>query len=148
MSEIRLQCCYVLLKRVIQSLIVDFQKEFFQKVCLPLIFLDCLDEVRICPLNARMTTYTYHPNGNKISETDENGISTYYKYTSNVSTALAVQVTMLKCRSVVTGQLGITNKITITQEFQKKSGFTWSSINGRGTTKFTFTQFLNNLIPI
>ncbi len=39
MSEIRLQCCYVLLKRVIQSLIVDFQKEFFQKVCLPLIFL-------------------------------------------------------------------------------------------------------------
>lgn len=42
--------------------------------------LDCLDEVRICPLNARMTTYTYHPNGNKLSETDENGISTYYKY--------------------------------------------------------------------
>ena len=27
-----------------------------------------------------MTTYTYHPNGNKLSETDENGISTYYKY--------------------------------------------------------------------
>lgn len=65
-------------------------------------------------------------------------ISEYYLYTSNASTALTVSGTTLNCRSAVTGYSGITTKITITQEIQKKSGSTWRSINGRGTTKFTF----------
>ena len=39
-----------------------------------------IDEVRLMPANARMTTCTYSPQGNVTSKTDENGQTTYYKY--------------------------------------------------------------------
>lgn len=38
------------------------------------------DELRIIPVGARMTTYSYRPGIGKISETDSNGITVYYEY--------------------------------------------------------------------
>lgn len=38
------------------------------------------DELRIMPVNAQMTTYSYRPGVGKISETDVNGITVYYEY--------------------------------------------------------------------
>lgn len=39
-----------------------------------------LDEVRLHPLNARMTTYSYDLFGNLLSVNDDNNIITYYEY--------------------------------------------------------------------
>lgn len=39
-----------------------------------------IDEIRIIPYDARMTTYTYFPGIGKTSETDTNGMTTYYEY--------------------------------------------------------------------
>jgi YD repeat-containing protein len=39
-----------------------------------------IDEVRLMPLDARMTTCTYDDLGHKSSETDANGVTTYYEY--------------------------------------------------------------------
>lgn len=39
-----------------------------------------LDEVRLHPAGAQMTTATYHPIFGKTSETDPNGLTTYYEY--------------------------------------------------------------------
>jgi len=38
------------------------------------------DEIRVCPKDAKMTTYTYDPLVGMTSSTDENNISTYYEY--------------------------------------------------------------------
>lgn len=38
------------------------------------------DELRVIPVDARMTTYSYRPGVGKISETDSNGITVYYEY--------------------------------------------------------------------
>jgi YD repeat protein len=39
-----------------------------------------IDEVRVHPAIARMTTMTYKPGIGKVSDTDENGFTTYYEY--------------------------------------------------------------------
>lgn len=39
-----------------------------------------IDEVRLIPRNAMMTTCTYIPGVGKTSETDTNGVTTYYEY--------------------------------------------------------------------
>ena len=39
-----------------------------------------IDEIRIHPTMARMTTMTYKPGIGKISDMDENGFTTYYEY--------------------------------------------------------------------
>lgn len=40
----------------------------------------CLDELRLCPFDAQMTTYTYDPLIGLTSKTDENNIITFYHY--------------------------------------------------------------------
>lgn len=64
-------------------------------------------------------------------------ISLQYSYTQKVYSGISKSGNTVSCQSRVTGISGITTKITITQEIQKKSGTSWSSINGRGTTVFT-----------
>ena len=39
-----------------------------------------VDEVRVHPVGARMTTTTYLPGIGKTSESDENGRTVYYEY--------------------------------------------------------------------
>lgn len=39
-----------------------------------------IDEVRLIPKNASIVTYTYIPGVGKTSETDTNGVTTYYEY--------------------------------------------------------------------
>jgi YD repeat-containing protein len=41
-----------------------------------------IDEVRVYPADARMTTYTYDPLIGMTSSSDENNVTTFYEYDS------------------------------------------------------------------
>ena len=41
---------------------------------------DAIDDIRICPADARMTTYTYEPSVGMTSQTDIRSNTTYYEY--------------------------------------------------------------------
>ena len=60
-----------------------------------------------------------------------------YVYTSRITSSLSISSKTATCKSVVNGYPDKVTKITVTQELQKKSGSTWTSIYGRGKTVFT-----------
>lgn len=64
-------------------------------------------------------------------------IELQYVYTNYVTSMLNISSKTATCKSNVSGIPGTVTKITITQELQKKSGSTWTSIRGRGKTVYT-----------
>ncbi len=73
----------------------------------------------------------------EVDQAIDEEIELQYVYTNYVTSMLSISSKNATCKSNVNGIPGAVTKITVTQELQKKSGSTWTSIYGRGKTVFT-----------
>lgn len=73
----------------------------------------------------------------EVDQSIDEEIELQYVYTNYVTSMLSISSKNATCKSNVNGIPGTVTKITVTQELQKKSGSTWTSIYGRDKTVFT-----------
>lgn len=68
----------------------------------------------------------------------------FYLYTSKVTSNISISSKTATCKSVVTGIIGTTTKIVITQRLQKKSGDTWTNVQSWTKTVNGYTTSFTN----
>ena len=67
-----------------------------------------------------------------------------YLYTSSVSSNISISSKTATCNSIVTGIIGTTTKIVITQRLQKKNGDSWSNVKSWTKTVNGYTASFTN----
>ena len=80
--------------------------------------------------------------GEKENINDE--IALCYLYTSSVSSNISISSKTATCNSIVTGIIGTTTKIVITQRLQKKNGDSWSNVKSWTKTVNGYTTSFTN----
>ncbi|MEE1003114.1 MAG: hypothetical protein U0L17_05170 [Acutalibacteraceae bacterium] len=97
-------------------------------------------------LLAMVTLLSFSFNVFALSE-DENvkeEAGLFYLYTSSVSSNISISSKTATCNSVVTGIIGTTTKIVITQRLQKKNGDSWTNVQSWTKTVSGYTTSFTN----
>lgn len=78
------------------------------------------------------------------TENFDDEISLLYSYTSSVSSNISISSKTATCNSIVTGIIGTTTKIVITQRLQKKNGDSWSKVQSWTKTVNSYSASFTN----
>ena len=95
---------------------------------------------------AVVTLLSCSANALALDETENinDEIELCYLYTSSVSSNISISSKTATCNSIVTGIIGTTTKIVITQRLQKKNGDSWSNVKSWTKTVNGYTTSFTN----
>ena len=95
---------------------------------------------------AVVTLLSCSANALALGETENinDEIDLCYLYTSSVSSNISISSKTATCNSIVTGIIGTTTKIVITQRLQKKNGDSWSNVKSWTKTVNGYTTSFTN----